>query len=259
MQSRRPSPIEEKPRSSLAISAITRLPPLTIGRRLVRNLIIWLSRLVVAVCTRTQTHGFENIPPGGPMLVVSNHLGDADFIVGIARSPVMIDALAKAELYDFPVIGRLLEAYGVIWVRRGQPDRRALRAVLGGLREGRMIAIAPEARESLTGALEEGTHGAAYLALKAGVPLLPVTFTGTENAHIYDNLKKLRRTEVTMTAGKPFRLDDLGFSREAIEEATQRIMAVLAAQLPEHYRGVYRKTVGYSEVGETSREELDGG
>ena len=122
-----------------------------------------------------------------------------------------------------------------------------------------MIAIAPEGRESMTGALEEGTHGAAYLALKAGVPILPVTFTGTENSRVYGNLEKLRRTEISMIVGPPFTLDEPSNRKEAIEEATRKIMGILAAQLPEHYRGVYRDMVHRPAADETRQEKSDGG
>jgi 1-acyl-sn-glycerol-3-phosphate acyltransferase len=155
---------------------------------------------------------------------------------------MQVETLSKAELYDYPVLGKLMDAYGVIWVRRGQPDRRALRAALDGLRQGRFVAIAPEGRESLSGALEQGTEGAAYLALKAGVPVLPLTFTGTENTRIYGNLIRLRRTDVSMTVGEPFRLVELPDRKRAIELGTQKIMRALAAQLPPEYRGVYAST-----------------
>ena len=59
-----------------------------------------------------------------------------------------------------------MDWYGTIWVHRGRPDRRALRAALNGLAEGRMLAIAPEGRESISGELEQGTDGAAYIALR---------------------------------------------------------------------------------------------
>jgi 1-acyl-sn-glycerol-3-phosphate acyltransferase len=206
--------------------------------------------LVVWLFTRARTYGFEHIPRQGPALVVSNHLGDADLVVGMALSPVEVDALSKAELYDYPVLGKLMDAYGVIWVHRGQPDRHALRAALDGLRQGRLIAIAPEGRESLTGALEQGTEGAAYLALKAGVPVLPLTFTGTENTCIYGNLKRLRRTDVTMTVGAPFRLDELPDRKRAIKLGTLRIMHALAAQLPLEYRGVYASAGAYDDEGQ---------
>ena len=253
MQTQPSSPPEPKPRSQLIRPEITRLPRLTIWRRVFRCLAIALVRLVVWLFTRARTYGFEHIPRQGPVLVVSNHLGDADLVVGMALSPVKVDALSKAELYDFPILGKAMDAYGVIWVHRGQPDRHALRAALDGLRQGRFIAIAPEGRESVTGALEQGTEGAAYLSLKAGVPVLPLTFTGTENVRIYGNLKRLRRTDVSMTAGAPFRLEELPDHKRAIELGTQQIMCALAAQLPPEYQGVYASSGACDEEGQNRR------
>ena len=146
-----------------------------------RCLFCYLARLLAWIFTKVEIQGLENFPSQGPAIIVANHLGDADFVLGIAFTPRPPEVLAKAELYNFPVLGKLMELYGVIWVHRGQPDRRALRASLQGLAEGRLISLAPEGRESLTGGLEEGTNGAAYLALKANAPILPVTFTNTEN------------------------------------------------------------------------------
>ena len=123
------------------------------------------------------------------------------------------------------------------------PTVAALRAVLDGLAEGRMIAIAPEGRESVTGMLEEGTPGAAYLALKSGAYILPVTFTGTENQKVYPKLKSLHRAEITITVGKPFHLDQSSSWRQAVDTGTQQIMRTLAEQLPLQYRGVYEKDV----------------
>jgi len=173
-------------------------------------------------------------------LVVSNHLGGADLLVGLAIAPTPYDLLGKAEIIDWPLIGKLLDAYGTIWVHRGRPDRKAIRAALLGLAEKRIIAIAPEGRESVTGKLEAGTGGAAFIALKAGVPLLPVAVTGTENSRVFGNLKRLRRTSVSISVGEPFTLDDLSGRREAVAAGTQRIMVALAQLLPSEYQGVYR-------------------
>jgi 1-acyl-sn-glycerol-3-phosphate acyltransferase len=229
-----------KPVSDLAHMEITRLPELTAWRRAFRWLILRVLRLVVRLCVRCRITGKENIPQQGAALLVSNHLGDADLVVGIAFAPKPVEVISKAELHDFPVVGKLMDAYGVIWVHRGQPDRRALRAALLGLGQGRMVAIAPEGRESLSGALEEGTRGAAFLALKAGVPVLPVTLTGTENWRVYGNLKRFKRTEISLTVGEPFYLDRAGDQRQALQQGTLKIMRKLADQLPEEYRGYYR-------------------
>jgi 1-acyl-sn-glycerol-3-phosphate acyltransferase len=251
MQTQPSSPPESKPRSQVIHPDISRLPRLSIWRRAFRRVIIGLARLVVWMCTRPRTYGFEHIPSQGPALVVTNHLGDADLVVGLALSPVEVDAFAKAELYDFPVLGKLMDAYGVIWVHRGQPDRHALRAALDSLRQGRLVGIAPEGRESVTGALEQGTEGAAYLALMASVPVIPLTFTGTENTRIFGNLKRLRKTDVSMTIGPPFCLEELPDRQRAIEQGTQKIMSALAAQLPPKYRGMYASQVAHNDEGQS--------
>ncbi len=233
-----------KPQSESGHPELSRLPRLTPGRILARRLLRGLARLAVWLCTHSQVSGLENVPRTGPALVVVNHLGDADLILGLALSPVLFDVVSKVELYELPVVGVLMQVYGVIWIHRGQPDRRALHAVLDGFQEGRVVVIAPEGRESLSGALEEGTRGAAFLALKADVPITPVTFTGTENVCIYGNLRRLRRSPVTMTIGRPFKLEPQADRRQALEAGTRQIMLALARQLPPEYRGAYRYEVG---------------
>jgi 1-acyl-sn-glycerol-3-phosphate acyltransferase len=234
-----PSSSPPKPVAEQVRPEITRLPQLTARRRLARRALQVLLRFLAWLLIDSQVSGLENIPAQGAALIVSNHLGDADLALGIAFAPRFPEVLSKAELYDFPILGWLMEAYGVIWVHRGQPDRRALRAALQGLSEGRLVTLAPEGRESLSGALEEGTNGAAYLALKADVPVVPITFTGTENRCLYGNIKRLHRTPITVTIGRPFHLAQDGGWRAAIEHGTRTIMLTLASQLPPEYRGAY--------------------
>ena len=229
-----------KPRSEFFRAGVSSLPPLTWCRRFFRWLIRGLTRLLVFLWTDTQVIDLDNLPRQGPAMIVSNHLGDADLVVGIAVSPVLIDAVAKVELRDKGFLRAIMDAYGVIWVHRGLPDRAALRAILGAFREKRLVAIAPEGRESLSGALEAGTEGAAYLALKGHVPVVPVTFTGTDNKRIYRSIKSFQRTKVTVTIGQPFWLETLPDRNKAIEKGTERIMRTLARQLPPAYRGVYQ-------------------
>jgi 1-acyl-sn-glycerol-3-phosphate acyltransferase len=234
----RPTP--PKPRTEYTLPELVRLPRLSRSRQLARRFFNWIIRLIVRLFANVQVTGIENIPPGGPVLVVSNHLGDADTFIGIAISPVQTEIVAKIELHEIPMLGTLMNAYGVIWIHRGQADRRAIRVILEALAEGRMVALAPEGRESVTGQLEEGTEGAAYLAIKAEVPILPVTITGTRNAEVYANLKRLRRSRITVTVGPTFRLPREDDWHESVQQGTTIIMETLAGQLPIEYQGVYK-------------------
>jgi len=227
-----------KPVSKVWRPELTRLPELTFGRRLFRGFLRGFCRLVMNVCTRATVRGLENYPRQGPALLAMNHLGDPDGFLVLGYLPEVPESIGKIELRDIPVLGAAMQALGVIWVHRGQADRRAISAALEGFRQGRRILIAPEGRESLTGTLEPGTEGTAFLALKAGVPVVPLVVTGTETRRILGNLKKLRRTPVSLTVGKPFNLQ--GEGREAVRAGTRQIMESLARLLPPEYRGVYR-------------------
>ncbi len=237
-----------KPVSEFTRSELVRLPELNRGRRRLRRFLNWLARRLVFWLTRPVVQGLENVPLSGPVLVIANHIGDADDILKIALLPRQIEAIAKIELIDLPILGRVIDAYGVIWIRRGQPDRQALRAALQGLSEDRMVMINPEGRESLTGALEEATRGAAFLAVRSNALVLPLAITGTQNERLLANLRRLRRTPVTFTVGRPFQIEGSSLSSEPatlsrqilIEQGTQRMMQQIAALLPDEYKGIYQ-------------------
>jgi len=229
-----------KPVSEVWRPELTRLPRLHWRRRWFRVFGRWLCKTVITVCTKRTIEGLENFPRKGPALVVINHLGDADGPLLVGSVPASLDALGKIELYDYPVLGKLMDWYGIIWLHRGRADKRAIRAALDGLAEGRFIVVAPEGRYSLIGGLEEGQEGAAFLALKADVPIVPVVVTGTENEHVYGHLKQWRRAPVTFRVGKAFRLSQQADHREMMREGTRQIMKALANLLPESYRGAYR-------------------
>jgi 1-acyl-sn-glycerol-3-phosphate acyltransferase len=234
-----PSP-PPKPVSEIWRPELTRLPRLHWKRRWFRGFARGLCKLVITVCTKRTVEGLDNFPQKGPALVVVNHLGDADGPLLVASVPASLDALGKIELYDFPVLGKLMDWYGIIWLHRGRADIRAIRMALDGFAEGRFLVIAPEGRYTLAGGLEEGQQGAAYLALKADVPIVPVAVIGTENKRVYGYLKRLRRAPVTLRVGKVFRLSQQADRREMMREGTRQIMRSLADLLPEAYRGAYR-------------------
>ncbi len=236
-----PKPITELWRPDLVA-----LPRLTFARRVFRAFLRELTKLLVFATMRTTISGLENFPNHGPAIIVFNHLGDPDAVLLLATLPfTTIEGIGKVELYDHWLVGPLFRAYGIIWVHRGQPDRKAIRAALDGLAEGRMVTIAPEGRQSVIGGLEEGNEGAAFLALKSGAPIIPIGITGTEHKHIYGYLKRWRRAPVTLSVGKPFFLQEhlQGDRHKTMRDGTQQIMQSLASLLPEAYRGQYRSNI----------------
>jgi 1-acyl-sn-glycerol-3-phosphate acyltransferase len=169
--------------------------------------------------------------------VVINHLGDADVVLLAASIHTTIDGMGKIELNAHWLVGPLFRAYGVIWVHRGKADRKAVRAALDGLSQGRMIALAPEGRQSLNRGLEEGTEGAAFLAMKSGAPIVPVAMTGTENDNVYGHMRRLRRAPVTFTVGKPFHLEEYEDRQTTLHEGTERIMGRWRSYCRRNIRG----------------------
>jgi 1-acyl-sn-glycerol-3-phosphate acyltransferase len=219
---------------------LVKLPRLTLARRVFRVFARYFAKLAVFILTKSTVDGLENFPKHGPALVVINHLGDADAVLLAASIPTIIDGMGKIELNEHWLAGPMLRAYGVIWVHRGKPDRKAVRAALDGLSQGRMIAIAPEGRESVREGLEEGTEGAAFLAMKSGAPIVPVAMTGTENERIYGHMKRWRRARVTLSVGKKFFLEEQADREKMMRDGTRQIMESLASLLPESYRGAYK-------------------
>lgn len=232
--------LQPKPVTEVWRSELTRLPKLSPARKAFRVFAHGLIKLVCKVCLKISVEGMENFPKHGPALMVINHLGDSDLPALISVLKATPDALGKIELYDLPILGKLMDYYGIIWLHRGRPDKRALRAALDGLAEGRIIGIAPEGRQSVTGALEEGTGGAAFLAYKSGAPILPIGLVGTANEKVYGHLKKFQRAPVHIKVGRMFRLNEqISEKKDAVPEGTRLIMQSLADLLPQEYRGEY--------------------
>ena len=230
-----PKPVTEIWRPDLVV-----LPRLTLPRRAFRWIFRGAMRLLAASIMQVTVSGLENFPKKGPALIVGNHSGDADVVLGAGMLPQPVEWIGKIEnRNDHWLAGPAFRAYGFIWIHRGKPDRRALRVALDALAEGRIIIVSPEGRQTLTGGLEEGTDGATFLALKSGAPVIPVGIAGAQNKNTYSSLKKWKRAEVAFKMGKPFFIEEQPDRRETMREGTRRIMEEIARLLPEEYRGKY--------------------
>lgn len=203
------------------------------------QLLLAFFRVGLKLLTHTHVEGVENVPEP-PYLLVTNHLGrlDVPFIYATVGGPHLVGwAAEKYERHLF--FGPILRAGGVVFIQRGQVDRRALDFAVRTLRSGKSFGMAPEGTRSPNRALIRAKTGAAYLAEEADVPIVPVALTGTEKA--VESWKRLRRPVMTARFGQPFRLPKLPKDdrTRGMRVNTDEIMCRIAAMLPPEYRGVY--------------------
>ncbi len=193
-------------------------------------------RLLIATVARVHLEGAPNLRVPPPYILATNHLTSWDPPLIFALSPVSthMTVLAADKWRKVLPILILFNAMGAIWVKRGEVDRVALRACIGVLARGGVMGMSPEGTRSRTGGLIKGRSGVAYLASKAGVPVLPVALWGVER--IGRNVHRLRRTDVYVRVGEPLRMDPA----LSYDGNTERLMRVIAGMLPPQYRGVYR-------------------
>src|SRR5215204_6261353 len=188
--------------------------------------------------------GVENVPCHGPLLVVSNHLSNADPIILEAAFPRPLFFLGKAELFRNPFFRWVLRRFGGIPLERGTADLAALRRARAVLEQGIALGIYPEGVRSRAAALVKGLPGAGLIALQSDAPVLPVAIYGTEffpvNGEIPPRRPKSLPRGVTVQFGLPFHIPErVDGKRVTAEEATQLIMERIAELLPERYHGVY--------------------
>jgi 1-acyl-sn-glycerol-3-phosphate acyltransferase len=188
-----------------------------------------------------RVEGLENVPRGGAYLVVANHCSDIDppglgWAVG-HRTGRVVHFMAKDEMRHWPVIGWLASQAGAFFVRRGAGDRAAQRTAIQVLEAGRPLAVFPEGTRSRDGQLKEGRAGAALLAMRAGVPVLPCGISGTHRVFA-GGRRWPRRTPITFRIGRPFELPRSdAMDRSALRAGTDRIMREIAVLLPPEQRG----------------------
>ena len=178
--------------------------------------------------------------PSGACIIVANHVNLLDSpILGINMGR-RIFFMAKEELFGSRFLSFFALRFGAFPVRKGRLDRRAGKTALDHLNKGDALVVFPEGKRSADGRLGPAYGGAALLARRTGVPIVPVGITGTGS--LTGKTWPLKRPQVRLNIGTPFtiRYGDDKLSREATAGYTREIMLEVAAQLPPEYQGRYR-------------------
>jgi len=209
------------------------------GQRVAR----FCTRRFLDVATSLRVEGLERLPANGAYILASNHLSWADMPVLLAELPRPVTVMTAEWVQESAVTKWLASAMGdAIFVRRGEGDQKALEDGLNALLAGEVLAVSPEGTRSKSGGLQQAYTGAAYLAFKAQVPVVPLALWGQER--LSGSWRSMRRAGVQIRVGAPLDVPVADASAVELRRHTDRIMFALAELLPESYRGVYSSQTG---------------
>lgn len=202
---------EKRERATTAGTSST-APPEAISvteRALNRATYVALRHLTGALSTGWQLtiHGAENLPATGGAIIAANHVSFLDSPLLMFELPRRVWFLGKAEYLDARISRSLFPALGMIPVERGT-RRAALTAMKHGLAVidgGELLGVFPEGTRSRDGRLHRGHTGLAWLALRSGVPVVPIGITGTDEVQPPGNRLPRLRGDCSLTIGEPIK------------------------------------------------------
>jgi 1-acyl-sn-glycerol-3-phosphate acyltransferase len=183
--------------------------------------IIWLSRVKVKVT------GLEHIEPLGAVIYMSNHQSNFDIPVYYSALPVQFRWLAKAELFKIPIFGRAMRSAGYISIDRtnAKSALRSLKRAAENIRNGTSVLIFPEGTRSSDGQLLSFKTGGFFLAIGAGVPIVPLSIRGTREV-MAKGRKLIHGGRVHIELKSP--IDTAGYTRKTMEPLMEKVRASIA-------------------------------
>lgn len=149
---------------------------------------VWARTLLAVSGVQVRVEGLDQIDPSGSYVFVANHLSYMDTPVALAHIPVQFRFLAKRGLFQIPFLGQHLSRAGHIPVPRDDPRAavKVMQTAAETIRRKKVsLLIFPEAGRSEDGQLQAFKEGGAYIAIRAGAPLVPLAVMGTREVLPY--------------------------------------------------------------------------
>jgi 1-acyl-sn-glycerol-3-phosphate acyltransferase len=189
--------------------------------------VIWVCR---AAGLRTRVEGLENIPPR-TCLFAANHTSNADPPAIVAAIPRRIAILAKKSLFAIPIVGPAFRLAQFVPVDRSNPEQAAasIEVAAEEMKKGVSFLIYPEGTRSPDGRLLRFRRGAFVLAIKAGVPVVPVACSGAHRV-VPKKSYRIRPGEVVVRFCPA--IDAAEYSLDRRNELAARVHDAIAAALP---------------------------
>ena len=213
-------------------------------RRFIRKLLKTGIAVAAGILTEYEISGQENFPVEGPYLIVGNHFHFLDTIGPIQASNLPLEYIGDIEMPNAPTLMKIFpRTWSTLKIEQGTPNFEALNAAEAVLAQKGVLVIYPEGHVHRP-PLGRALPGAAYLAMRMGVPIIPTATYSDNSFDIFGSIKKNRkRLRIWTKVGKafgplPFSGDERP-SREEIRQSSRIIMEHIAQLLPPDFRGSY--------------------
>ena len=183
----------------------------------------WARTLLAVAGVRVRVLHSERLVRGESFVIVANHESFCDILVLLANLPMQVRFLAKRSVFRVPVLGWSIAAAGFIPVDRQDRSRgmETVDAALRRLSGGRSVVVFPEETRTRTGDLLPFKRGAAHLALRSGLPILPIALAGTYHVLPRGSLA-ITPGPVVMSVGNPIEVSERTLSdRDAVTRAAR--------------------------------------
>jgi 1-acyl-sn-glycerol-3-phosphate acyltransferase len=218
-------------------------------RKLIRGLLTFGINFFSSILTRWEITGLENIPAQGPLLIVGNHFHFLDTVAPIHTTRWPVEFIGDLVMPNAPPIMRIFpNAWQTLKIQQGTPNFEALQASQAILAQKGVLVIYPEGHAH-SGPLRPALPGAAYMALRTGVPILPMGTISDNDWKLFKTISEdKRRLKIFTNIGEVFGPIETSNperpTREEIRAAGRLIMTKIAALLPQEYRGEFDPELG---------------
>jgi 1-acyl-sn-glycerol-3-phosphate acyltransferase len=183
---------------------------------------LWAKILLLICNIKVKVIGEENLLRGKPQILMANHQSDFDILISLAYIPVQFRWIAKKELFAIPVFGAAMRNAGYIAIDRSNREKaiQSVEEAALSIRRGKSIMTFPEGARSRDGEIKAFKQGTFHLAIKSGVPIVPVSIIGSGRLMPKRSLR-IKPGQIKMVIGKP--IEVINFDIEKRHELIEKV------------------------------------
>ena len=187
---------------------------------------LWAKMLLKLTGIRVDVIGRENVLMNRPQIFMANHQSDFDVLIVLAHIPGQLRWIVKKELFKIPIFGKAMKSAGYIEIDRQNHEKamKSLKEAAQKVREGKSVVTFPEGTRSKDGTVRPFKQGLFHLAIRAGVPIVPISIIGAHEIMPKRTLK-IKPGRITMVIDRS--VDVSGYTIETRGELIERVRGII--------------------------------